>query len=150
MPEDGPASPEADTEAASLLRQAQAEHAAGKIDQALALAQRAIEVAPAFAAAWGYVGTTLVTRRLDYDAGLEALEHAAALAPNDAGVFYSLGWCEEFAAYRIERGRGRSRYDAVELYGRAAGHLRRCLELDPEEKLRDDAQDLLEAIENRR
>ncbi len=76
-----------------LLRQAQDLHAAGRIDEALATARRAIEAAPDFADAWMYLGTTLITKRLAFQQGLEAIDRSLALAPDDPGVNYSAGWC---------------------------------------------------------
>jgi tetratricopeptide (TPR) repeat protein len=137
------------SEARDQLRRAQALHSDGRIDEALAAARRAIEIEPRFVEAWTYLGTTLVTRRLAFREGLEALEHAAQLAPDDAGVHYSLGWCYEFVAYRLEKQATRPYRDPVELYELAAEHLQRCIDLDPEEGLREDAEDLLESITKR-
>lgn len=135
--------------ARDLLRQAHEEHNVNRIAEALELARRAIEVKPGLADAWVYLGTTLITRQLEYAAGLGALEHAYELAPDDPGVNYSLGWCYEFVGYRLEK-RTRDPYrDPYELYELAAERLRHCIELDPEPKLREDAEDLLESIENR-
>ncbi len=136
-------------EARGLLRQAQQLHSDGRIDDALATAHRALEVDPHNVEAWMYLGTTLVTRKLAYREGLEALEHAAALAPDDAGVNYSLGWCYEFVAYRLEKQATRPYRDPVELYELAAKHLQRCIDLNPEVGLKEDAQDLLSSIESR-
>ena len=77
------------------------------------------------------------------------LEKARELAPDDPGIAYSLGWCYEFAAYRLEK-QGRTPYrDPVELYELAAAELQRCIDLKPEDNLREDAEDLLSSIEAR-
>jgi hypothetical protein len=67
------------------------------------------------------------------------------VAPNDAALFYTLGWCYEFVAHSVSR-RPRPGLDARELYDRAEAYLRRCLELNPEGKMLDDAKDLLSSI----
>jgi tetratricopeptide (TPR) repeat protein len=136
-------------EPGQLLRLAQQAHTAGRIDEALATVRRAVELDPSFADAWVYLGTTLVTRKLDFAAGLVALERALALAPDDPGVQYSLGWCYEFVAYRLSRQDGRHFRDPNELLRLAALHLKRTIELDPEPGLKDDAADLLQSIEDR-
>jgi tetratricopeptide (TPR) repeat protein len=136
---------EADSEARELLRQAQALHSAGRINEAIATAQRALEINPRYVEALTYLGTTLVTRRLAYDEGLAILERAVEYAPDDPGACYSLGWCYEFVAYRLEK-TPRPARDPYELYEAAARELARCLELNPEQKLREDAEDLLASI----
>lgn len=148
---------DAKTQAAEHLRHAHALHAEGRIEAALAEARRAIDLAPDYVDAWTYYGTTLVTRRLAYQEGLAALEHAAEIAPDDPGVNYSLGWCYEFVAYRVEKlrpepGEGESTRpyrDPVELYRLAAERLQRCIDLNPEQGLKEDAEDLLHSIEDR-
>ena len=138
-----------DEDPAGLLRRAQALHSEGRIQEALAAAREALERRPGYVEALTYLGTTLVTRRLEFQEGLSALEEAARLAPEDAGVNYSLGWCYEFVAYRLEK-QGRTPYrDPLELYRLAAERLRRCIELDPEPGLKEDAEDLLASIEPR-
>ena len=135
--------------ARDLLRQAHEQHDVNRITEALELARRAIEVKPGLADAWVYLGTTLITRRLEYAEGLEALEKAYELAPEDPGVNYSLGWCYEFVGFRLEK-RTRDPYrDPYELYDLAIEHLRHCIDLNPEPKLKEDAEDLLASILNR-
>jgi tetratricopeptide (TPR) repeat protein len=135
--------------APDLLARAQALHSEGKIEAALASAQQALAADPSYVPAMSYLGTTLVTRRLAFPEGLEVLERAKALAPDDPGIAYSLGWCYEFVAYRLEK-QGRMPYrDPVELYELAALELQRCIDLQPEDKLREDAEDLLSSIEAR-
>jgi len=131
------------------LRRAQQLHTEGRIEDAIAEARVAIELDPSYVEAWMYLGTTLVTRRLAFPEGLADLERAAQLAPDDAGVIYSLGWCYEFVAYRLEKAATTPYRDPLELYGLAADQLRRCIELNPEQGLKDDAQDLLDSIEAR-
>ncbi|HLG10534.1 MAG TPA: hypothetical protein VI876_02140 [Dehalococcoidia bacterium] len=131
------------------LRHAQELHTEGRIEEAIAEARAALELDPEYVEGWMYLGTTLVTRRLAFAEGLAALEHAAQLAPQDAGVTYSLGWCYEFVAYRLEKQATTPYRDPMGLYRLAAEELRRCIELNPEQGLKDDAQDLLDSIEAR-
>jgi tetratricopeptide (TPR) repeat protein len=131
------------------LRRAQQLHTDGRIADAIAAARAALEIDPAYFEAWMYLGTTLVTRRLAFPEGLAALERATELAPDDPGVTYSLGWCYEFVAYRLEKAATTPYRDPLELYRLAADQLRRCIELNPEQGLKDDAQDLLDSIEAR-
>ncbi len=127
------------------LRAAMALHEQGDIAAALAEARQALELAPDYADARSYLGSTLVTRRGRYAEGLAELERARDAAPDDPAVYYTLGWCYEFAAHGISR-RPRKGLDTRELYSKAEAYLRRCLELRPEGKLKDDAQDLLSSI----
>jgi tetratricopeptide (TPR) repeat protein len=136
-------------DARELLQRAQALHGEGRIDEALAAARGAIEAKADYVEAWMYLGTTLITRRLAFAEGLGALERAVELAPNDAGVVYSMGWCYEFVAYRLEKQATKPYREPLELYRLAADCLRRCVELDPEPGLKDDAADLLDSIEAR-
>ena len=131
------------------LRRAQALHSLSQIAAALIEARRAIDLDPTYVEAWTYLGTTLVTRHLAFGEGLAALERAATLAPDDASVNYSLGWCYEFVAYRLERQAARPFRDPVELYALAADRLRRCIDLEPEAGLEADARDLLNSILDR-
>ena len=132
-----------------MLRRAQTFHADGKVDEAIAEARRALALAPDYVNALTYLGTTLVTRRLAYQEGLDLLERAAALAPDDAGVHYSLGWCYEFVAYRLEKQATLPYRDPFVLYQLAAAQLQRCIDLDPEIGLKEDAEDLLAAVRQR-
>ena len=127
------------------LKAAMALHAQGDIDGALAEARNAIEAAPEFSEAHAYLGSTLITRKGRFAEGLEALARAEAAAPDDATLQYTLGWCCEFVAHRVSR-RPQPGLDPDELYQRAEAHLRRCLELRPDVKIRDDAKDLLATI----
>ena len=131
------------------LRRAQQLHTQGSIEAAIAEARTALELDPAYVEAWMYLGTTLITRHLAFPEGLAALERAAALAPQDAGVTYSLGWCYEFVAYRLEKAAVTPYRDPIALYRLAAVQLQRCVDLNPEQGLKDDAQDLLDSIEAR-
>jgi tetratricopeptide (TPR) repeat protein len=133
-------------EARERLRAALALHERGDIDAALDEARQAIELAPDFADARSYVGSTLVMRKGDYRGGLAELERAAELAPDDPAVHYTLGWCCEFVAHRLSRRRAGGDLDPQALYRQAELALRRCLELDPPGKLKDDAKDLLSSI----
>src|SRR5215217_5701026 len=90
-----------------LLKQAQADHAAGRIGEAIEKARRAVGLDPGSIPALIYLGTTLITRRLAFEEGLDLLERALSLAPDDPGVNYTLGWCYEFVAYRLEKTAGK-------------------------------------------
>jgi tetratricopeptide (TPR) repeat protein len=131
------------------LKRAQELHALHRSEEALREARAALDLSPDFVEALTYMGTTLITRKLAYEEGLTALERAAQLAPGDAGVLYSLGWACEFVAYRLEKQAGAPYRDPYELYDLATRHLRRCIDLDPEEGLKADAQDLLDSMTRR-
>jgi tetratricopeptide (TPR) repeat protein len=141
-------------EARARLREAMAQHAAGNVDAALATARAAVASAPAFGAAWAYLGNTLVTRKRQFADGIAALERAAALCPDDAAVWYTLGWCQEFAANALARPKGgRVRVgdqlaaeDAATLYERAREAMLHALTLSPEPGLRGDIEDILDVI----
>lgn len=136
-------------DAADFLKQAQELHTAGRIDDAIAAARRGIETQPTHVESWMYLGTTVITRRLSFADGLEALERAYDLAPDDPGVAYSMGWCYEFVAYRLEKQATKPYRDPIELYRLAAERLLHCIALNPEQGLKDDARDLLDSIEAR-
>ncbi|HLF76914.1 MAG TPA: hypothetical protein VJB57_05430 [Dehalococcoidia bacterium] len=133
-------------EAAAHLKRAHELHGNHRVDEALGEARAALEVQPDYVEAMTYLGTTLITRRLAFPEGLQMLERAVALAPGDAGVHYSMGWCYEFVAYRLEKQAMKPYRDPIELYELAAMHLQRCIDLDPEPGLKADAEDLLESI----
>jgi tetratricopeptide (TPR) repeat protein len=127
------------------LRAALGLHEQGDIKGALAEARAALELAPDYADAHAYVGSTLVQRQGRFAEGLAALERARDAAPDDPSVYYTLGWCCEFVAHAVTR-RPQAGLDPQELYRKAEACLRRCLELHPEGKMKDDAQDLLASI----
>ena len=127
------------------LRAAMARHEQDDIAEALAEARRALKLAPDFADARSYLGSTLITRQGRYAEGLAELERAHELAPDDAAIAYTLGWCYEFVAHRVSR-RARPGLEPEQLYRRAEALLRRCLELHPDEGMRGDAKDLLSSI----
>ena len=122
-----------------------ARHEQGDIAGALEEARRALELAPDFADARSYLGSTLITRRGRYPQGLSELERARDGAPEDPAIAYTLGWCYEFVAHRVSR-RAQPGLDPQELYRKAKASLRRCLELNPSGKLKDDAEDLLFSV----
>jgi hypothetical protein len=71
------------------------------------------------------------------------------LHPDDAGLWYGLGWCTEFVAHEVRRRpQPDSDLDAAPLLERAAEAFRRCLALHPEGKLAGDAEDLLDHVDN--
>ena len=123
-----------------------ARHERGDIAGAIEGAREALELAPGFADARAYLGSTLITRLGRYDEGLAELERARESSPDDPSVHYTLGWCYEFVAHALSRRRQRGDLDPAELYTKAEASLRRCLELNPEGKMRDDAKDLLSSI----
>lgn len=135
----------ASEEARERLREAMARHERSDIAGAIAEARRALELAPDFADARSYLGSTLVQRLGRYAEGLAELERAREAAPDDPAISYTLGWCYEFVAHGVSRKPNRG-LDPEELYAKAEQYLRRCLELKPEGKLKDDAQDLLSSI----
>jgi tetratricopeptide (TPR) repeat protein len=96
------------------------------------------------------LATVLVTRQARYREGLDLMERAVSLRPADAGLWYALAWCYEFAAHEIARRRepNDQREDPRALYERAAEAFRACLSLHPEGKLVGDAEDLLDHVEN--
>ena len=89
----------------------------------------------------------LVTRKRRFSEGIALLERATEARPDDAGLWYALGWCAEFAAHETRR-RGASGLDPRALYEHAAEAFRRCLALKPDGKLAGDAEDLLDHVEN--
>jgi tetratricopeptide (TPR) repeat protein len=129
----------------ALLREALALHERNDFAGAIERARVALEETPHYADARAYIGSTLVQRLARYGEGLAELRQAAASAPDDAAVQYTLGWCAEFVAHRVSR-RPVEGLDPLALYAEAERALRRCLELNPEGKLRDDAADLLSSI----
>jgi tetratricopeptide (TPR) repeat protein len=131
-----------------LFREAQERHAAHDVASSARLAAQALELDPEFAEALEHLGMIYVTRRGRFADGLDLLRRAVDVRPADAGLWYSLGWCCEFAA-QAARAAGRDETAAAALYQRAAEAFRRCLALRPAGKLADDAADLLELVEDR-
>ena len=120
-------------------------HEQGNIEEAIEEARRALDVAPDFADALSYIGSTLITRKGQYAEGLGELKKALTAAPDDPSIHYTAGWCNEFVAHRVSR-RPQPGLDPAELYARAEQQLRRCLDLNPDGKIRDDAKDLLSSV----
>ena len=145
----GGSEPGAERAARERLARAMAAHARGAVDEALAGAGEALELCPTLASAHAYIGNTLVTRRRRFADGLAALERAAELAPGDAATWYTLGWCREYAAHAISRGRGRYQAPASgapELYAQARDALLHARTLDPDDALLGDIEDMLDVI----
>jgi hypothetical protein len=94
------------------------------------------------------LATLLVTRRHQFEEGLALLRRAVKLRPADAGLWYALGWCLEFAAHESSRRPALPSTGAPSWYAEAADAFRRCLALGPDGKLADDAADLLDHVEN--
>ena len=115
----------------------------------VALTQRALALDPDCVEAIEHLATVYITRQRRYAEGLDLIERAVALRPGDAGLWYSLGWCYEFAAHEVARRRPPGvDIDARAWYERSAAAFRHCLSLHPEGKLADDAADLLDHVEN--
>jgi tetratricopeptide (TPR) repeat protein len=127
------------------LREALARHERNDIAGALESARAALDEAPHYTDTRAYIGSTLVQRLARYRDGLDELERAVADAPDDPAAHYTLGWCAEFVAHRASR-KPAPGLDPQALYEQAEVALRRCLELNPDGKLRDDAADLLSSI----
>ena len=146
----GTSSPgDAERAARARLSEAMAAHARGAIDAALGIAADAVALCPTLAAAHAYLGNTLVTRRRRFADGLAALERATELAPGDATTWYTLGWCREYAAHAMMRGRGRGQTpasDASELYGLARDALLHARALEPDDALLGDIEDMLDVV----
>ena len=95
---------EAGEAARARLREALALHASERVDEALAAAREAIALDPTLGEAHAYLGNTLVTRKRAFEEGIAELERAARLRPDDPGIWYTLGWCQEFAANALAGG----------------------------------------------
>ncbi len=138
-----------DGTADKTLAEARRLHAAGDVAAGYETAQLALALDPNHIGALEFLATALVVRKHQYAEGLALIDRAVVSAPNDAGVWYAHGWCYEFAAHELQR---RPKQDSVlehvVLYTTAAESFRKCLALDPDGKLLDDAQDLLEHVEN--
>ena len=133
----------------ALLRDAMKHHSAGRIDAALQTARRAISLTPGFAEAHAYLGNTLVTRPRQFADGLAALRHALELAPEDATILYTTGWCEEYVANALERPRRPHQpvdQDAPALYAAARAHFLQALDADPDDQLKADIEDMLDVV----
>lgn len=136
-------------EAEAALRRAMALHASGDIDSALAVAGNAVQRDASYAAALAYIGNTLVTRKRRFADGLAMLERAVAAEPADPALWYTLGWCREFAANALVRPKGPHQalaVDADTLYMQAREAMLHALSLDPEDGLRGDIEDILDVI----
>ncbi len=133
---------------AALFSDALAAHSARDTPRTIDLTRQVLTMSPDHSEALEHLATVLITRKGAYDEGLQLIECAVTAREGDAGLWYSLGWCYEFAAHEITRRPGRSTVDPRPLYERAGAGFRRCLELRPEGKLQGDAEDLLDHVEN--
>jgi len=131
-------------------------HTSGDIDGALDAARALLARDPSYGEAWAYIGNTLVTRKRRFADGIAALERAVELCPDDPGVWYTLGWCREYAANalahpkggRVQSGDQLAPHDAATLYKRAKEAMLHALTLNPEPGLRGDIMDILDVIAN--
>jgi tetratricopeptide (TPR) repeat protein len=124
-------------------------HSAGEIDRALEEGRSAVALAPDFADAHAYLGNTLVTRKRRFRDGLEAMDRAAELAPDDPAILYTAGWCHEYVANALERPRTRHQsvpQDAATLYAMARDYFLRALRANPDDQLRGDIEDMLDVV----
>lgn len=112
------------------------------------LTRRALELDPDYVEALEQLATLLITRRRQYAEGLAIIDRAVAIRPEDAGIWYAVGWCYEFAAHEIQRRATEVDLNVRTLYERAADAFRCCLGLHPDGKLVGDAEDLLDHVEN--
>ena len=136
-------------EAREIFRRALERHAARDTAASIDLTREALARDPSYAEALEHLAVLLITRRRAYREGLDAIERAVATRDDDPGLWYTLGWCYEFAAHEIaRRGSPDETLDPRELYERAAEGFRCCLALHPEGKLVGDAEDLLDHVEN--
>jgi len=136
-------------QARTLLREAMQRHAQREIDAAIAIAKRAVALAPGFAEGHAYLGNTLVTRKRRFADGLAALRDAVELSPDDATILYTTGWCEEYVANALERPRQPHQAvdeGAAELYQAARVHFLRALAAGPDDQLRGDIEDMLDVV----
>jgi len=146
--------PEPHAAARATLQRAMQLHTDDDIDAALAEAARAIELAPDLAEAHAYLGNTLVTRKRSFADGLITLERAAQLAPDDVGILYTLGWCQEFIAQSIMRGGLRARHQPIDrtaddLFEAATATMLRARAIcDPADDILGDIEDVLDYIAN--
>lgn len=131
------------------LAEARRLHAAGDVAGGHEVAMQALTLDPNHVGALEFLATALVARRRQYQEGLALIDRAVAAAPDDAGVWYARGWCYEFAAHELQRRPNKdSTLAPVALFTTAAESFHRCLALNPDGKLLDDAEDLLEHVEN--
>ena len=91
--------PSIPSEAQRLFAASLAAHDARDTVRSIDLARQAIEQDPQHIEALEHLGTLLITRRQRYAEGLAFVERALAAREDDAGLWYSLGWCREFAAH---------------------------------------------------
>jgi hypothetical protein len=95
-----------------------------------------------------FLALALVARRRAFAEGLSFADAAVAARPEDAGLWYSRGWCYEFAAHEVRRRGGTAEMSTQELYETARDSFERCLALHPDGKLAGDAEDLLDHVDN--
>lgn len=121
---------------------------ATNVSEAISAAEKALTHDPAHPGVLDFLATTLVARRRKFEDGLAYADRLVLAAPADAGAWYTRGWCYEFAAHELSRRPSATTLDTSTLYAEAEVSFRRCLSLAPDGKLRDDAEDLLEHVEN--
>lgn len=131
-----------------LLGDARHAQSAGDIAGAIQAARAALDASPDFTQAMEFLALALVARRRSFVEGLACTDRAVEIRPNDAGLWYTRGWCYEFAAHELRRRPIDNPLDPRALYKTARDSFERCLALHPGGKLADDAEDLLDHIEN--
>ncbi|MCS7191723.1 MAG: tetratricopeptide repeat protein [Armatimonadetes bacterium] len=85
----------------------------GKVDEALSLFQRVVEINPKDGEAWVYIGTILLTKN-DHEGAIDAFEKG--LAQPLSGSIAALGWVNLGIAYQLGR---RDLTKAIEAYEKA-------------------------------
>jgi tetratricopeptide (TPR) repeat protein len=130
------------------MDRARAAQSLGDIARAVDAAREALDLAPDATEAMEFLALALVTRRRAYDEGLSFVDRAVETAPDDAGLWYTRGWCYEFAGHELRRRPRGHGLDPRTLYTAARESFQHCLALHPDGKLAGDAEDLLDHVEN--
>lgn len=138
----------ATSDADSLLGEARRAQSAGDIGGAIRAAHAALDASPRSVQAMEFLALALVARRRSFVEGLAFIDRAVETLPDDAGLWYTRGWCYEFAAHELRRRPVDDPLDPRALYNTARDSFQRCLALHPDGKLAGDAEDLLDHVEN--
>ena len=95
--------PDEPPDPADFLKRAQRLHGEGRDRRRYRRCAGGVAVRPGLCDALSYLGTTLITRKLMFPEGCSCWSGRKSVAPERPGVAYSLGWCYEFVAYRLEK-----------------------------------------------